>query len=269
MHIAEEDKRCGRNKPKSGWQQQFRSDLTRSRDSRTTTPMVGLDEESAQFVGRGISGNGGEKIATMKSFSLLLTVLALTKNGFKSLQRPRPLETPPRVLLFSITVIHSFGSSSFIPIPSQKRSHHHTIIIIITMPTVAAPPVPQIQNTTDHEIESPKKNRIQVSNTKKPLFFYVNLAKRYIQQRDEVVLSALGMAITTVVTIAEILKNNGLAIEKKVSTSSVSMKDENKGRLVQKAKIEIVLEKSEKFDTLMAPTNNIESKRVANENEKK
>ncbi|RDX77965.1 hypothetical protein CR513_41825, partial [Mucuna pruriens] len=117
------------------------------------------------------------------------------------------------------------------------------------MPTVAAP-VPT--NTTNLEIESPKKNRIQVSNTKKPLFFYVNLAKRYIQQRNEVVLSALGMAITTVVTIAEILKNNGFATEKKVSTSSVSMKDENKGRLVQKAKIEIVLEKSEKFDNLMA-----------------
>ncbi|KAE8720962.1 Alba DNA/RNA-binding protein [Hibiscus syriacus] len=59
-----------------------------------------------------------------------------------------------------------------------------------------------------------QKNRIQVSNTKKPLFFYVNLAKRYIQQHNEVELSALGMAITTVVTIAEILKNNGLAIEK-------------------------------------------------------
>ncbi|RRT81307.1 hypothetical protein B296_00003151 [Ensete ventricosum] len=53
-----------------------------------------------------------------------------------------------------------------------------------------------------------KKNRIQVSNTKKPLFFYVNLAKvlpqfptwkslvfcvRYMQQYNEVELSALGM----------------------------------------------------------------------------
>ncbi|XP_022720044.1 uncharacterized protein At2g34160-like isoform X1 [Durio zibethinus] len=117
------------------------------------------------------------------------------------------------------------------------------------------------------EGEARKKNRIQVSNTKKPLFFYVNLAKRYIQQHDEVELSALGMAITTVVTIAEILKNNGLAIEKsknlhlltqkrfpslmrmntlmliclwdkaEVLTSTVGMKDENKGRVVQKAKV--------------------------------
>ncbi|KAK9291994.1 hypothetical protein L1049_019946 [Liquidambar formosana] len=99
--------------------------------------------------------------------------------------------------------------------------------------------------------ETQKKNRIQVSNTKKPLFFYVNLAKRYIQLHNEVELSALGMAITTVVTIAEILKNNGLAIEKSVLTSTVGMKDENKGRLVQKAKIEIVLGKTEKFDSLM------------------
>ncbi|RZB42808.1 hypothetical protein D0Y65_053409, partial [Glycine soja] len=43
--------------------------------------------------------------------------------------------------------------------------------------------------------DSYKKNRIQVSNSKQPLFFYVNLAKRYMQQRDEVELSALGMGI--------------------------------------------------------------------------
>ncbi|GAA0160621.1 hypothetical protein LIER_17136 [Lithospermum erythrorhizon] len=96
------------------------------------------------------------------------------------------------------------------------------------------------------------KNRIQVSNTKKPLFFYVNLAKRYIQQHNEVELSALGMAITTVVTISEILKNTGFATDKKVSTSTVGMKDETKGRMVQKARIEIVLGKSDKFDALMS-----------------
>lgn len=100
--------------------------------------------------------------------------------------------------------------------------------------------------------DSHKKNRIQVSNTKKPLFFYVNLAKRYMQQHNEVELSALGMAIATVVTIAEILKNNGLAVEKKIMTSTVDIKDESRGRPIQKAKIEIMLGKSEKFDELMA-----------------
>ncbi|KAI4329318.1 hypothetical protein L6164_021599 [Bauhinia variegata] len=100
--------------------------------------------------------------------------------------------------------------------------------------------------------DSFKKNRIQVSNTKKPLFFYVNLAKRYMQQHNEVELSALGMAIATVVTVAEILKNNGLAVEKKIMTSTVDIKDDSRGRPVQKAKIEIVLGKTANFDELMA-----------------
>ncbi|KAK9706153.1 hypothetical protein RND81_07G107400 [Saponaria officinalis] len=101
-------------------------------------------------------------------------------------------------------------------------------------------------------VDNGKKNRIQVSNTKKPLFFYVNLAKRYMQQHNEVELSALGMAIATVVTIAEILKNNGLAVEKKITTSTVDIKDDSRGRPVQKAKIEILLGKTENFDKLMA-----------------
>ncbi|CAL0324156.1 unnamed protein product [Lupinus luteus] len=100
--------------------------------------------------------------------------------------------------------------------------------------------------------DSYKKNRIQVSNTKKPLFFYVNLAKRYMQQHNEVELSALGMAIATVVTVAEILKNNGLAVEKKILTSTVDIKDDSRGRPVQKAKIEIILGKTANFDELMA-----------------
>ncbi|XP_075514289.1 uncharacterized protein At2g34160-like [Primulina tabacum] len=98
-----------------------------------------------------------------------------------------------------------------------------------------------------------KKNRIQVSNTKKPLFFYVNLTKRYLQQHDEVELSALGMAISTVVSIAEILKNNGFVTEKKIMTSTVEIKDDgSRGRPIQKAKIEIVLGKTANFDELMA-----------------
>ncbi|GAQ78824.1 hypothetical protein KFL_000190420 [Klebsormidium nitens] len=97
-----------------------------------------------------------------------------------------------------------------------------------------------------------KKNRIQVSNTKRPLFFYVNLAKRFMAQHGEVELSALGMAIATVVTVVEILKNSGLAVEKQIITSTVDMRDESRGRPIQKAKLEIVLEKSERFEELMA-----------------
>ncbi|KAF8107228.1 hypothetical protein N665_0124s0025 [Sinapis alba] len=131
---------------------------------------------------------------------------------------------------------------------------------------VTSPASNLIISATTTAVETQKKNRIQVSNTKKPLFFYVNLAKRYIQQHNEVELSALGMAITTVVTISEILKNNGLATEKKVLTSTVGMKDENKGKIVQKTKIEIVLAKSDKFDSLMTPA--AEEEAVANIGEK-
>ncbi|XP_013617410.1 PREDICTED: uncharacterized protein At2g34160-like [Brassica oleracea var. oleracea] len=101
--------------------------------------------------------------------------------------------------------------------------------------------------------ETHKKNMIQVSNTKKPLFFDVNLAKRCIQQHNEVELSALHTAIMMVVTISEILKNTGLTTNKKVLTSTVGMKDEAKEKMVQKAKIEIVLGKSDKFDSLVPP----------------
>ncbi|KAL0800260.1 hypothetical protein Bca101_055435 [Brassica carinata] len=107
-------------------------------------------------------------------------------------------------------------------------------------------------NSMSLGVDTQKKNRIQVSHTKKPLFFYVNLAKRYMQQYTDVELSALGMAIATVVTVAEILKNNGFAVEKKIMTTTVDIKDDSRGRPVQKAKIEITLAKSEKFDELMA-----------------
>uniref|UniRef100_A0A804R9N1 DNA/RNA-binding protein Alba-like domain-containing protein n=1 Tax=Zea mays TaxID=4577 RepID=A0A804R9N1_MAIZE len=114
----------------------------------------------------------------------------------------------------------------------------------------------EAETETEGEAEagasSAKKNRIQVSTNKKPLYFYVNLAKRYMQNYDEVELSALGMAIGTVVTVAEILKNNGLATEKKILTSTIGTKDEAKGRLVRKAKIEILLCKSENFNSIMS-----------------
>ncbi|XP_041996836.1 uncharacterized protein At2g34160-like [Salvia splendens] len=103
--------------------------------------------------------------------------------------------------------------------------------------------------------DTQKKNRIQVSNTKKPLFFYVNLAKRYMQQHNEVELSALGMAtfpISTVFSVAEILKNNGFVLPFHSWIYTAEIRDESRGRPISKAKIEIVLGKTQKFDELMA-----------------
>ncbi|CAI9780412.1 unnamed protein product [Fraxinus pennsylvanica] len=81
--------------------------------------------------------------------------------------------------------------------------------------------------------------------------FSVRRIKIYAQY-NEVELSALGMAISTVVSVAEILKNNGFAIEKKIMKSTVEIKDEMRGRIITKAKLEIMPGKTDKFEELMA-----------------
>lgn len=101
--------------------------------------------------------------------------------------------------------------------------------------------------------DASRRTRIQVSNQKRPLYFYVNLAKRILQQHGEVELSGLGMALSTVVTVAEILKNNGLAVERRIRTSTIDIgEDARRPRASPKAKIEIALAKSSTFDELMA-----------------
>lgn len=100
--------------------------------------------------------------------------------------------------------------------------------------------------------EGPKPNRIQISSSKKPLFFYVNLAKRMLQNHDVVELSALGLAVAAAVAVSEILKNNNLSQETLIQTSTTTTFDDSKGHDVFKAKIEIHIKKSERFDEIMA-----------------
>ncbi|CAL8462076.1 g1607 [Coccomyxa elongata] len=91
--------------------------------------------------------------------------------------------------------------------------------------------------------------RILVSSTRKPIS-YINLAKRFLQEHGEVQLSALGIAVAPMVTVAEILKNRGLAVEKKLCTSLESLSDDYRTR--QKPKMDIVLTKSPDFDDIIA-----------------
>ena len=86
--------------------------------------------------------------------------------------------------------------------------------------------------------------RIQVSLGKKPLFFYVNLAKKLMQQHGEVQLSALGFAMSNMVSVAEILKKDKLAVEKKLTTSIDTLSDQGRPRPVCKLIMEIMLLKS-------------------------
>ncbi|XP_070682872.1 uncharacterized protein [Malus domestica] len=98
------------------------------------------------------------------------------------------------------------------------------------------------------------KNRIHISHTKRSFFFYCNLAKRYIKQYNAVELSALGMAIPTLITIAESLKSNGVAVEKSISTSTVVSKlDGEDGRIVFKAQLAILLGKAEELEETAVP----------------
>ncbi|PPD70005.1 hypothetical protein GOBAR_DD33120 [Gossypium barbadense] len=92
-----------------------------------------------------------------------------------------------------------------------------------------------------------------MENGKNPvLVAVVATAERYINEFNEVELCGLGM-IPTVVTIAEILKRNGFAIQKGIMTSTVlSTQEDRKGRQIEKAKIEIVLGKAEKFGAMNA-----------------
>ncbi|CAL2252574.1 unnamed protein product [Prunus armeniaca] len=53
-----------------------------------------------------------------------------------------------------------------------------------------------------------------------------NRIQRYMEQNNEVELFALGMAIATVVTTVEIMKNNGLTFEKKIRTSTIDMRED-------------------------------------------
>ncbi|CAL8472066.1 g11608 [Coccomyxa elongata] len=94
--------------------------------------------------------------------------------------------------------------------------------------------------------------RIQVSTNKKPLFFYVNLAKRFLQEHGEVQLSALGLAISSMVTVAEILKSGQWAVESRITTGLDTTEEEGRDRPMQKAKMEIILIKSPQFNDLMA-----------------
>ncbi|GAX80818.1 hypothetical protein CEUSTIGMA_g8253.t1 [Chlamydomonas eustigma] len=86
--------------------------------------------------------------------------------------------------------------------------------------------------------------RIRVSSSKKPISFYVNLSKKLLSEHGEIQLSALGQAISTLVSISEILKKDQLAIEKKITTSLDSSTEDGR----QKPKLEILLVKASTFE---------------------
>jgi len=98
------------------------------------------------------------------------------------------------------------------------------------------------------EIEKLKSSdKIKVSSSRSA-FFYVDLTTKFLKDQEHVELSGLGIAVTTVVTAAEILKSQGVAELKSLRTSMVNVRE----RGAQKPKIEIVLFKSKNFEDVYA-----------------
>ena len=69
--------------------------------------------------------------------------------------------------------------------------------------------------------------RILVSSTRKPMS-YINLAKRFLYEHGEVHFAALGVAISPMVTAAEILKHRRLATVTKITTSLESLPEDQR-----------------------------------------
>jgi len=113
------------------------------------------------------------------------------------------------------------------------------------------------------------RNRIQISSSKKTLSFYVYLAKKFLADEEVVELSGLGNAINTVVSCAEILKNSGAAIIKKIETSSVQMPSGRQtNRTVSKAKIQVFVSKSKDFLVIMEKEKQEQAKRLEEKQKK-
>ncbi|XP_022022810.1 uncharacterized protein At2g34160 [Helianthus annuus] len=71
-----------------------------------------------------------------------------------------------------------------------------------------------------------EKNQISVVGVPDAILVkYMEVTEEYIKRYNNVKLSALGMAIPTVVLISEILKEHGLATQKLIAVSTVQTND--------------------------------------------
>merc|ERR1711974_180673 len=94
--------------------------------------------------------------------------------------------------------------------------------------------------------EEMKEGVIKVSSKRYPVFHYVELASRFLEENEEVELSGLGHAMQSAVSIAEILRNNKTATLTKVHTSLMSLggRSEKKKKM---PKITIVLTRTAEY----------------------
>lgn len=89
---------------------------------------------------------------------------------------------------------------------------------------------------------------MKISSAKKP-GVYVGASQKVLAEHGIVRLSALGAAMSSLVTVAEILKSKDLAVEKKVMISLEEFEnDDESGTTRRKPKLEVLLERSDNFE---------------------
>jgi len=112
------------------------------------------------------------------------------------------------------------------------------------------------------KVERPKNN-VQVGSQRSK-FLYADLTKHLLHGGEsEVIISALGQAISDAVAVVEMLKNQGVVVVKRIHTSRG---EEEHARRRTSDKIEIVVTKSKDFDVKYAEQQKLrEEKKAAKE----
>lgn len=106
------------------------------------------------------------------------------------------------------------------------------------------------------------RNAIQIS-LRFPVFRFVTATRNLLAEGQETVeLSAIGNAITSVVSVAEILKKQNLVEVTKIETSLIEIQGRNE-RNATVAKLLVVVKKSAQFDELEKQRQEAEAKAKA------
>ena len=117
--------------------------------------------------------------------------------------------------------------------------------------------------STAAAVVNPEPAVLLLSNVKKPLYHYVNLCRTFLSKHASVELSAIGMAVSTAVTVSEMMKKDGLATVTRIHTSTVDATEAMwaVGRgggaggdecCTSKTKIEVTLTRTENFEHNLA-----------------
>lgn len=114
--------------------------------------------------------------------------------------------------------------------------------------------------------ESNNTGRMQISKNKKPVSTYVHIAKRLLAENSEGTLeiSALGIAMTTVASVAEVMRKEGLVTIEKIDTSMVKLENARNVE-VEKARLSVLVKKTAKLDSVVAEEEAARASQAASE----